>query len=342
MKRILLAALLSAGLSAAAFGQTVIKFAHDNREDILENPAHAFAGTFKSIVEAESNGQILVEMYPMNQLGSDREHLSMLRKGIIQATLTSSGAMGDSYPRMELIDLPFAFNSSAAAYRVWDGPFGDALAADMEDTLKDIKVLGFPDSGGFYSFTNSKRPITKLEDFEGIRLRTMKVPAQQVMVNSIGAQAYPMSWGELYTGLQRGMVDGQMNPLSTISVAKLYETQKYLTVTNHLFTPYVFSMNKKLYDSINEEEKRIIARATRAATVAGRGVALAIENSKTKGLPYLAKRMKTHTLSQKERERMRAVSQPAVKKMLEEEGDNNMKQLLSVYLSEINKANAQY
>ncbi|NQY92819.1 MAG: DctP family TRAP transporter solute-binding subunit [Campylobacteraceae bacterium] len=339
MKKLLSSALLSVVVASGVYGQTIIKFAHDNKEDVFENPAHAFAGTFKSIVETASNGEIKVEMYPSNQLGSSKEHLDMTRKGIIQATLTSVGAMASSYPRIGIIDLPFAFNSYIAAYNVWDGNFGKEIASDIESELKDIKVLGFPDTGGFFGITNSKRPIETLEDFKGIRIRTMTLASHQKILNSLGAQAYPLSWAEVYTGLQTGVIDGQMNPIPTVSFAKFYEVQKYLTVSNHLFTPYTFTMNKKFYDKFTDAQKKIISRATQAAIIAGRGVSLAIANSDSRGLAFLSKKMKISSLSPKELKRMREVSQPAVKKLIAEKYDTKAQDLLKVYITEVDKAN---
>ena len=208
--------------------------------------------------------------------------------------------------------------------------------------LKDVKVLGFPDTGGLFGITKSKRAIKTLEDFKGIRIRTMTLASHQKILNSLGAQAYPLSWAEVYTGLQTGVIDGQMNPIPTVSFAKFYEVQKYLTVTNHLFTPYTFTMNKKFYSSLSEDEKRIINRATKAGIIAGRGVSLAIANSDSRGLAFLSTKMEVTSLSAKELNRMRAVSQPAVKKLIEEKYDAKAKELLSVYIQEVDKANQKY
>ncbi len=105
-------------------------------------------------------------------------------------------------------------------------------------------VLGFPDTGGFFAVTNSKHPIASLDDFDGIRIRTMTLPSHQTIIQALGAQAYPLSWGEVYSGLQTGVIDGQMNPVPIISFANFSEVQKYMTLTNHLFSPYTFMVNR--------------------------------------------------------------------------------------------------
>ena len=181
---LLATSVLTAPLMAHA--EKVLRFGHDNKQDMFENPAAAFTGVFKNIVESASNGSIKVEIYPSNQLGSAKEHVQMVRDGVMQGTLASVGAMASYYPRIGVMNVPFAFDSNAATYEVLDGPFGKAMADDMEKQLGNVKVLGFPDTGGFFSITNSKRPITTLDDFKGVRIRTMTLPAHEKLIQSLG------------------------------------------------------------------------------------------------------------------------------------------------------------
>ena len=107
--------------------------------------------------------------------------------------------------------------------------------------------------GGFFAVTNSQRPIADLaDDFDGIRIRTMTLPSHQTIVQALGAEAYPLSWGEVYSGLQTGVIDGQMNPVPIISFANFAEVQKYMTLTNHLFSPYTFMMNRAFYEGLSD------------------------------------------------------------------------------------------
>ncbi|WP_415717821.1 DctP family TRAP transporter solute-binding subunit [Roseibium sp.] len=230
--------------TAALAGGGVIKFGHDNKTDPFENPAHACTAVFSNLVESGTNGAVKVEVFGSNQLGSAAEHVQQVKDGVIQATLTSTGALASYYPRIDVLNLPFAFAGNEATYKVFDGPFGEALKADIEATLGDVVVLGFPDTGGFFAVTNSKKPIANLEDFDGIRIRTMTLPSHQKIIQALGAEAYPLSWGEVYSGLQTGVIDGQMNPVPIISFANFAEVQGYLTLTNHLFSPYTFMINK--------------------------------------------------------------------------------------------------
>lgn len=340
-KKILTATLISsmAVMAPAAFAEKVLKFGHDNKMDMFENPAHAFTGVFKNIVESASNGEILVEVYPNNQLGSATEHVSMVQNNIIQGTLTSVGALGTYYPRMGVLDVPFAFSSNSATYDVFDGPFGDALARDIEQTLGNVRVLGFPDTGGFFSVTNSKRPIETLEDFEGIRVRTMTIPSHQRIIQELGGEAYPLAWGEVYSSLQTGVIDGQMNPIPTISFAKFNEVQEYVTLTNHLFSPYTFMLSERFYDSLSDEERNIVHFAAQSGIAASRGVSRVIEASE-RGLPGLYDSMSVNALSTDELERFREATQPALIEYIRENQDDTGEQLLDLFLEEARNANS--
>ncbi|OHZ01086.1 C4-dicarboxylate ABC transporter substrate-binding protein [Thalassospira sp. MIT1004] len=332
-------AMLASTTSLAYAEPKVLKFAHDNKEDPFENPAHACTAVFANIVEADTNGEIKVEVYPSNQLGSAAEHVQMVRDGLIQATLTSTGAIASYYPRIDVLNLAFAFDSNASTYDVFDGPFGQKLAADIESTLGDVKVLGFPDTGGFFAVTNSKHPIATLEDFKGIRVRTMSLPSHQKIMQSLGAEAYPMAWGEVYAGLQTGVIDGQMNPVPTVTFAKFNEVQGYLTLTNHLFSPYTFMLSKAFWDDLTADQQKIVRYAAQSCVVASRGVSRVIEAS-DRGLAGLTDKMEITALSAQERQKLKDVTQPVVVKHVQESLGTEGVELLELFQTEVDKANA--
>lgn len=332
-------AMLASTTSLAYAEPKVLKFAHDNKEDPFENPAHACTAVFANIVEADTNGEIKVEVYPSNQLGSAAEHVQMVRDGLIQATLTSTGAIASYYPRIDVLNLAFAFDSNASTYDVFDGPFGQKMAADIESTLGDVKVLGFPDTGGFFAVTNSKHPIATLEDFKGIRVRTMSLPSHQKIMQSLGAEAYPMAWGEVYAGLQTGVIDGQMNPVPTVTFAKFNEVQGYLTLTNHLFSPYTFMLSKAFWDDLTADQQKIVRYAAQSCVVASRGVSRVIEAS-DRGLAGLTDKMEITALSAQERQKLKDVTQPVVVKHVQESLGTEGVELLELFQTEVDKANA--
>lgn len=340
-KSLITTALVTSLLTAPfAMATKMLRIGHDNTADMMENPAQAFTAVFKNIVETASNGEIKVQVFPSNQLGSASEHIQMVRDGQLQGTLSSVGALGGYYPRIGILDIPFAFDNNASTYQVLDGPFGQALAQDIESELKDIKVLGFPDTGGFFSFTNSKHPIKELEDFKGLRIRSMTLPTHQKILQSLGAQAYPLAWGEVYSSLQTGVIDGQMNPIPTVSFAKFFEVQEYLTLTNHLFAPYTFMVNKKFFDSLTKEEQKIVRNAVEIALSASRGLSRLIEASDDRGLAGLKKKMKVNALTDEQRGKMRDATQPTIITYIRKTYGKKGEKLLDLFLAEVKKANA--
>ena len=328
--------------TAASAQDKTIRLAHDNKPDPYDNPAHACAAVFANLISSETNGEITVEMYPNNQIGSATEQVQMVRDGVIEATIASTGSLAPYYPRIDVLNLPFAFADIAATYEVFDGAFGQALKADMEGVLGDVVVLGFPDTGGFFAVTNSQKEIADLDDFAGIRLRTMTLPSHQVIMNALGAEAYPLAWGEVYSALQTGVIDGQMNPVPIISFSNFSEVQRYMTLTNHLFSPYTLLLSRPFWEGLTEQQQEIVRRATQSCVVASRGLARIIEASE-RGISGLQKTMQITALTPEQREEMREVTQPAFKNYIQDELGQEAVNLLDLFKQEVKNANdSQY
>jgi len=323
-------------LAQVAMAAKVIKMHHLNKNGAFDNPSGAAAVVFKNLVESGTNGSVKVQIFPSGQLGKDAEVLQQVKSDIIQLGVHSVGAVASVYPLISVLDVPFAFPNHAVAYEVLDGPFGQKLAADI--TAKTgMKCLGFSDSGGFFQFTNSKRPIKTLEDMKGLKIRTMGLETHKKLVASLGGQPVSIAWSEVYTSLQTGVANGQMNPIPIIEFAKLYEVQKYLTISNHLFAPHVWLMNADLYNSLTPTEKKVVESAAKTAIVVSRGIANAIEAS-DRGLPFLSKKMEVYTLPESEKDRFRAASLPVVKKYIVDTFGDEGKDMLDSFLSAIKEA----
>jgi tripartite ATP-independent transporter DctP family solute receptor len=310
----------AACFSAQAFAADVtIRLAHLNPEDPFASHSGAMASVFKSLVESSSNGAIEVQLFPNGQLGKDNEVIEQVRSGIVESTISSSGGMAQHYPMVGVFDIPFAFPNIGVASRVIskDSAFGKKFVADLEGTT-GLKVLGLIDSGGFFAFTNSKKPITSVEDMEGLRIRTMTLPTHEAIVSSLGGQPTPLPWAEVYTALQTGVADGQMNPVPIIAFAKFDEVQKYLSVTNHIITPYIWTMNADFYNGLTDEQKTLINWASEVATEAGRSMSRVIEASE-KGLPALAAKMEVNVVPPAEQAKFAEAAQPAVRNLIEEQ-----------------------
>ncbi|MBG0774892.1 MAG: DctP family TRAP transporter solute-binding subunit [Desulfovibrionaceae bacterium] len=320
----------------AALAGKVIKLHHLNPNGAFDNPSGSSVLVFKNIVESATNGEITVQIFPSGQLGKDAEVVQQVKSGIIQMGVHSVGAVASVYPMISVLDLPFAFPNIAAAYEVLDGPFGRHLRADIE-AKTGIKALAFSDSGGFFQFTNSKRPIKTIEDFKGLKIRTMGLETHKQLVSSLGAQPAAIAWSEVYTALQTGVADGQMNPVPIVEFAKLYEVQKYLTISNHLFAPHVWLCNEEFWKSLTPSEQKIVTAAVKAAVVTSRGIANAIEAS-DRGLPFLQSKMEIYTLPESEKDKLRAATLPAVRKYIETSYGEEGKKLLKEFMDAIDKA----
>ena len=313
-----------------------IKLAHLNPQEPFDVPSAAMAATFKSEVEANSNGQILVEIFPNGVLGKERETMLQVKSGIVHSFISSSGGLSTFYPLIDVTNLPFAFSSYNVGYEVYDGDFGLDLAADIERQA-GFKVLGYGESGGFFAITNSKREIRTPADMRGLKLRVMAVPLHPEVVKALGASPTVVAWAEVYTSLQTGVVDGQMNPISIINMAKLYEVQRFITLTNHLYAPYVWVMNPRFYNGLSTDLKRVIDDAARTAILAGRGVSRVIDAS-DKGLPVLLDKMNVYVPTAAEMKQFRDLAMPAARAFLERSYKNQGKYWVDRFVSAVEAA----
>lgn len=336
VKTLALGGLVSAALTLPAMAADVtLRLSHLNPADPFGSHSGAMTAVFKSLVETASNGDIEVQIFPDGQLGKDNEVIQQVRDGIIQSAISSSGGIAQHYPLVGVFDIPFAFPNISVTDRVMDlsSGFGQKFAAGLEKDT-GLKVVGLLDSGGFFAFTNSERPIKTMEDMDGLRIRTMTLPTHQAMVNSLGGQATPLPWAEVYTALQTGVADGQMNPIPVIAFAKFDEVQKYLSITNHVITPFVWTVNQDFYNGLSDEHREIVDWAAKVAVNAGRGMSRVIEAS-DKGLSRLAESMEVNAISAEEMEKFAAATQPVVRKLIEEKYGAEGTEMLDALLAEI-------
>ena len=263
-------------VSGTATAAKTLKLHHLNKDDPFDNPTGAMATVFKSLVEAGTNGSVLVQTFPSGQLGKDKDVVQQVKAGVVQSGIHSVGGFASIYPMIGILDIPFAFSNISKTYEVFDGPFGAKLATDI-DKKTGLHTLGFGDSGGFFQLTNSKHPIHTPADMKGLKIRTMGLDTHKAIISAMGGQPAAISWSEVYTALQTGVADGQMNPIPIIAFAKFQEVQKYLTLSGHIFAPYVWVMNKDFWDSLTDNEKYVVNYAAKTEIDPGRGMGRAIE-----------------------------------------------------------------
>jgi len=248
-----------------------MKFAFQMPDDLYNSNEASFANTFKTYVEATSNGRIEVKLYPGGVLGKERENFVNVQNNVIQCTLSSNGGIAQFYAPVAVLDIPFAFRNHLIAYEILDGWFGKEMRADLLDKT-GVLCLEISECGGFSHFTNNKHVIKTPEDMKGLKFRTMEIPGHIKMINLLGGSAAPIAWLELYTSLQTGVIDGQMNPLPTILIGKLEEVQKYITLTNHLYGMDWFIVNNDWFNSLPADLQKIVREGARIANIADRGV----------------------------------------------------------------------
>ncbi len=323
-------------MSASAFAADItMRIGHLNPADPLESHSGTMTTIFKSLVETNSNGAIEVQLFPNGQLGKDNEVIQQVREGIVESCISSSGGVAQHYPVVGVFDLPFAFPNIGVATKVIhkDSSFGKKFVGGLE-AKTGLKVLGLIDSGGFFAVTNSKRPIASGGDMKGLRIRTLTPPTPGNIISSLGGSPPPPPRAAGYTALQTGVADGQMKPAPIIGFAKFDEVQEYLSLTNHVITPYVWMMNKEFLDGLSAEHRALITWAADVATEAGRAMSRVIEAS-DKGLPRLAAKMKVNAVSPAEIAKFAAASQPAVRKLIEEKLGQEGTDMLNAMLASI-------
>ena len=259
--RTLLALAAAAALPLAAHAQAVkLTLGHGAAPG---NPRHEAAARFAEVVKAKTSGRIEVQVAHSAQLGDDAAMVTALRTGALDLSANSQGAVANAVPEYAAYGMPFLFASPAQAFKVLDGPLGKELADRSAD--KGMVVLGYWDNG-IRQMTNSKRPIAKVEDVKGLKMRTPPDAVLVEIMQALGADAQQIKFSELYVALQQGVVDGQENPLANIHASKLYEVQKHLALTNHQFQMTPFLMSKRTWDKLSAADRKVVQEAAAEAT----------------------------------------------------------------------------
>jgi tripartite ATP-independent transporter DctP family solute receptor len=259
----------------AAGKPIIIKLAHVTMPDPMKSPFETACYAFKQAVEQMTNGRFEVRIYPGGTLGKELDLMEAVRTNQIQAHLATPGGLYRVFPPAFLYSTPFMFRNVAVAMAVVDGGFSKKIV-EAFTAKTGIKALTILDLGCFAKITNNVHPIKSPADVKGIKFRAMD-QLQIIQFQSLGGSAVPISWNEVYTALQTGVVQGQLNPAFIINLAKLYEVQKYMTVIKAAYSPLMLVVNKKWYDALSPEDKRVMRLASIHAKTAARGMGMLIE-----------------------------------------------------------------
>jgi len=276
MKKYLSLILMVAAISVFAFGcskpstdgstdaskeesnkSVTLQVGHVEPED---RSTHQALLEFKKEIETESKGSITIEIHPNGALGGDVQLTESVAMGTLDMALPATSVLVTYSPEFGILDMPYLFSNTENAFAAMDGKVGEHFNGMLEEV--GIKNLGYS-FNGLRSITNSVRPINEPADLKGMKVRVMESPVFIDFFETLGANATPMSFNELFTGLQQGTVEAQENPPSLIYSNKFYEVQKYLSLTEHVNNFLAFIMNKDLYDSLSTEQQGIITKAAK-------------------------------------------------------------------------------
>lgn len=246
-----LVAALMTSASGVAQAQTVIRAGHGAQTG---HPTHLGLLRLAELVGERANGEVTIEVYPDRQLGEEREMVEGLQIGTVDMAVVSTGPLGSFVPEIGVLDLPFLFEDSGHAYAVFDGEIGQDLLAQFQDA--DIQGLAIWENGWRQLTTNT--PVDAPDDLAGMKLRTMQNPVHMAAFETLGASPIPMAWGEVFTSLSQGVIDAQENPITIIYTNNLWEVQKYVTMTGHVYGPHVVMFSKPIWDGLPEEARTVI------------------------------------------------------------------------------------
>ena len=317
--RLMLTASLALTSLAGAQAATTLKLAHFAAES---HPAHTAALQLKKNVEARTNGDVLIELYPANQLGSPPDQLAQTTMGVIDMDLPTQGALDKYEKAFATVVTPYAFSSYADAHRVLDGPFYDWVAPRLE---KKGLVLLSTWEYGFRNVTNSKHPINTPEDMKGLKLRTP--PELQIMaaLEAAGATTTQIAFPELVAALNQGVVDGQENPIGVIYHFKLYEVQKNLALTQHVYNSMTHVISRSSWEKLTPEQQAILREESRSAGLLMRKLVAEQESAEIAKIEAAGVKVTRPDIA-----KFRALMQPAYDRVADYAGQENMKTFLDM------------
>ncbi len=247
--------LLALAMSVPAFAKTrVLKLGH------IAEPVHPYgqgADHFAELVKKYSNGEMEVKVFPSSQLGGQKDLVEGLIFGTVDMALVGTAVLGQFQPQISIFDLPFLFKDRDHTYKALD-TVGMEIGKALEP--KGIKLLGYMENG-IRHVTNNVRPVSTPEDMEGLKIRVMNNKIYIEMMKALGASPTPMAFGELYSAMQQGTVDGQENPSAHIWTKRFFEVQKYASLTAHSYAPEPMLISMMTWNKLSDKEKEIIQKA---------------------------------------------------------------------------------
>lgn len=288
---------------AEDYSVNVIRFSHVVSKN---TPKHQGALKLKEYIEEKSNGKIKVQIYPNSSLYGDKDEVENLIANNVQFICPDMSKLTRYDGRYDVPSMPFLFDDNQAVFDFWDKGKGQELLKGLErEGIIGLKCW----PNGFKSITNNERPIKKPEDLKGLKIRTQSGEVLSAIYETLDASPMSIAFGELFTALQQGVVDGQSNTFSNIYTKKFDEVQEYMSVTQHNRVDYLLLTNKRFVDSLNEKTKKLVMEAVDVATEKERELATSLNQEAYEKLKERGQ-MEIYELTEEDREDFREAMQP--------------------------------
>lgn len=284
---------------------------------------------FAELLEKKSGGKMKAKLFGGGSLGKDTAVTSAMQGGTIDMSIMNANLMVGLIPDFGVLDFPFAFANEKVAYAVLDGPWGTKLNNKLPD--KGLIGLGFWELG-FLNYHTGPKQIAKVEDIAGMKIRVTETPLQIDFQSAMGANPVPIPFIELYTALEQKTVDGGTQPFINLQQGKLYEVQKFVTVTNHMYNPQMLMMSKKSYDRLSADEKKVLQEAATEARDYNRQLS---QKKNAEALEFLKTKLTVNVLSPTDIAKMKEKAKPVIEKFTKVYGEPLVKEMYA----EIEKAN---
>jgi C4-dicarboxylate-binding protein DctP len=256
------AMVFAGGAKDAGGGKKVLKLAATLPADA--SPIQCLTAAADQL-RKDTNGALDIQIFPASQLGGQREFTEGVSMGTIEMCIIANGALESFEPRWAVYSIPFLFNNADHVYKFYDSPLNQQILADFRNK-SGIYTLGMFTEGEFRTVWTRTKPVRRLEDFRGVKLRVPEIPIYIDLFNALGANATPMPFGDVYTGLQTGIIDGLELAATSVILNNLTEVNKYNTKTMHIASPMVVLVNDGVYKSLSPEHQKALSNAIAAAS----------------------------------------------------------------------------
>lgn len=244
---------------SASTEPTVIKLGMTINE---QDSFYLCASKFSELVKERTNGAYDIQLFPNSALGDERTMLESMQMGTLDAGIITSGPFVNFVPEFGVLDMPFLFPNNEAAYKVLDGEVGKEILGKLESS--QLKGLAYAERG-FRNLTNSVRPVKTADDIKDLKIRVMENEVYIAAFNSMGVNAVPMAWTEALTALQQGTIQGQENPVNVIHAYKMWDSQKYVTMTRHAYAAAVITFSLDKFNDLPEDVQKVFLESAQEA-----------------------------------------------------------------------------